>query len=547
MIVVLAGAAACTGTVDGDGSKGPSPSTDPTTPPTTSTSPSGVECTTGTSLAPARVWRITDEQYVNIVREVFGVTMPAEVSEARVETADFTNLSELSIVNPNTALAYETAARQAAAQAVTSHLATFLPCGDKTCVDGFIRNRVARAFGRPLTDTEVADLVAIYDSSGVDGPSVGVRLVIEAALQAPSFLYRTELGPLTPGGPTAKVMLTPHEIASALSFALYESVPDDSLWAKAMDGSLATPSVLAAEVDRLLATDAVAANLSKKAGYWLGIERLARTEKDPAIFPEFTPSLKDSLYKSAQLFVQDLFKNGNIADLLSSKRMYLNQELATVYGIPGVTSTELLPVDVTLPQWNLGILSQPAVLAAFSRPTVSDPIHRGLFVYYALACGGQIPAPPPGALEIADTFPKDATERELAGLRAMSTCAGCHSLFDPLGLATEKYDPIGRYNEAIDSTSTIAGLGPELDGAVTGLPELASRLSVGRRLSDCASTNLAPFVLGREVKVDTSCSLQEVKDKFAETGTFADFFRAMLTSPGFVTRDPAAAEGTEMP
>src|SRR5262245_44050234 len=131
--------------------------------------------------------------------------MPAEVSEARVDSADFTNFSELSIVNPNTALAYETAARQAAAQAVTSHLAMFLPCGDATCVEGFIRNRVARAFGRPLADSEVTDLVAIYNSAGVDGPSVGVRLVIEAALQAPSFLYRSELGPLTAGGPTAKV------------------------------------------------------------------------------------------------------------------------------------------------------------------------------------------------------------------------------------------------------------------------------------------------------------------------------------------------------
>jgi hypothetical protein len=547
-VCALLGASACTAIIDGGGTESSSRAGDTPKPDTTSQA----VCTADLSLVPARVWRVTDEQYVNIAREIFGVTMPAEISEARVDSADFTNLSELSIVNVNTALAYETAARQVAQQAVSTHLATFLPCGDATCLGSFLRNRVARLFQRPLTESEVGDFVAIFDSAGVDGPAVGVRLVIEAALQAPSFLYRTELGAPTVGGPAARTPLTPHEIAAAVSFALLESVPDDSLWQKAQDGSLATPAVLAAEVDRLLATPAVQANLSHKAGYWLGIQRLLRTEKDVTTFPEFTPSLKASLYEGAQLFVQDLFTNGKIADLLTSKRMYLNEEVATAYGIPGVTGTSLVPVEVTLPQWGLGILSQPAVLAAFSRPTKSDPIHRGLFIYYSLACGAQIPAPPPGALDIAKTFPESATERELATFRSENSCAGCHSLFDPLGLATEKYDPIGRYRESdalgpIDSSSVVTGLGPDLDGAVSGLPEIAARLTEGRRLSDCAATNLAPFVLGREVKADTSCALEDVKDKFAESGSFSDFFRALLTSPGFITRDPAAPATETMP
>jgi hypothetical protein len=201
------------------------------------------------------------------------------------------------------------------------------------------------------------------------------------------------------------------------------------------------------------------------------------------------------------------------------------------------------PVEVALPERSYGILSQPGVLAAYSRPTRGDPIHRGLFVFYGLACAGQIPAPPPGALEIAKTFPPDATERELAGLRAANaTCKACHARFDPMGLATERFDPMGRYVEAdaagpIDQSSVLA-ISADLEGPINGVGELAAKLAQGRRLSDCAATNLALLTLGRDdVKSDSSCALQAVKDEFARTGKFRDFYKALATSPAFIKRD----------
>jgi hypothetical protein len=483
---------------------------------------------------------------VNVVRQVFGVNMPAEITEAEAGAGEFTNLSELSVANPPTVFSYQVAARQAAEQATASHLTTFLPCGNPpsdACVEQFIRNRVARAFGRPLVDAEVQGLMAVYRAGAMDGPAVGVKLVIEATLQAPSFIYRSELGAPVTGGPTAKVKLTSHQLASALAFGLMDSVPDETLWQRAQDGTLLQPPVLAAEVDRLLAMPEVKANLAHKAGFWLGIEKMHRTEKDLTVFPEFTPAVKESLYKSAQLFVEDVFGSGRVSDLLTSRRMYLNETLARTYGIPGVTGPDFVATEVQLAERSGGILTQPAVLASHARPARGDPIHRGLFIYYGLVCGGQIPPPPKGALEKAATFPKDATERELSGFRAADPiCRTCHSLFDPLGLSTERYDAIGRYRESdatgpIDSSSVLAGLGADLDGPVSGVLDLASRLQVGRRVSDCAATNLALFVLGREVKEDTSCALETVKNQFAQTGSFADFYRALATSPGFATRD----------
>jgi hypothetical protein len=503
-------------------------------------------CTENAALANARIWRLTDVQYGNAVRQVFGVVLPAEITELDTGTGEFTNLSELTLVNNNAVAAYQSAAKDVARQAVTSHFDKFLGCGaSDACVEQFIRNRVARAFGRRLDGSEVTGYLDLFHKGLVESPQVGLRLMIEAALQSPSFIYRTELGSPTQGGPAAgaQVTLTPHEIATSLSFSLTNSVPDETLWQKADSGALADPAVLASEVERLLDSPETRANLSQLAGYWLGIERLKRTEKDTTKFPEFTAELKADMYESAQLFVQDLLAIGSVSDLVTSKRMFLNETMATAFGIPGVTGADMRPVEVSLPERSFGILSQPGVLAAYSRPTRGDPIHRGLFVFYGLVCGGQVPAPPPGALEIAKTFPPDATERELAGLRAANaTCKACHARFDPLGLATERFDTMGRYHETdaegpIDQSAILANIGPDLEGPIDGVGPLATMLTQGRRLSDCAATNLALFTLGRDdVKSDTSCALLSVKDELARTGKFRDFYKALATSPAFIKR-----------
>jgi Protein of unknown function (DUF1592)/Protein of unknown function (DUF1588)/Protein of unknown function (DUF1595)/Protein of unknown function (DUF1587) len=551
-VYVLLATAGCTATVGGDHKSGGStdggPTDGPTKPPFMPTADQ--PCDPDASLAPARVWRLTDEEYVNVVRSVFGVIMPPEVSQAQVNTGDFSNLSEGVMVSDPIALSYQKVAHQAAQQAVTSHLDRFLPCGSQNpsdaCVEGFIRNRVSRAFGRPVTAEEVQGLMGVYKTAGPDGASTGIRLIIEAALQSGSFLYRSELGPLKDGGPTAKVALTPYEVASALSFATVDSAPDDELWDAAQSGKLTTPAGVAAQVERLLALPEAQAHLSHTAGFWLGIERLQIAQKSLTLFPEFTDVVQQDLYKSGQLFVQDLFTHGTVKDLLSSKRLYVNESLAKLYGIAGVTGSGFMPVDSPLAERSGGILTQPGVMAATDqRPDRGDVIHRGLFIYRSLVCGASIGTPPANATAVDAGLAPNATERDRANFRATAPqgCGACHGMFDAFGLATERYDPIGRYTPAVDSTAVISDrLGPALAGPVAGLPELISKLQQGRMVSDCAAANLGQMTLGRQVQADLSCAVQGVKDKFASSGSFIDFYRALLTSPGFVTRDPVAAQ-----
>ena len=543
---------ACTGTVGSPGGEttGPVGGGSPpggTVGPPTAKGP----CDRAASLGPARLWRLTDQQYVRSVSQVFGVVVPPEVTAPDTQPADFTNLSEIVSIDSRAAGAYATTARTAALAAAKANLGTFLPCGAGSpsdgCVQSFIRNRVSRAFRRPVTDGEVTSLMALYHMGAADDVATGVGLIIEATLQSPSFLYRTEIGAPVAGGPTARTALTAYEVATAISFALLDSVPDDTLWKKAEDRSLLTTKVLAGEIDRLLALPEVQANLSHNAGFWLGVERLHQTEKETSAgyFPEFTPALKQDLYDSARLFVRDVLTTGKVTDLLTSSRMYVNDNLAKLYGLPGGMGSDLVPMNVSLPERSAGILTQPAVLAAFSRPARGDPIHRGLFIYNSIVCGSNIPEPPANALAIAANFPANASERELANLRATNPngCATCHGMFDPLGLATERYDPIGRYQATdahgapIDDSAVLSSLGPDIDGPISGLPALVDKLKTGRRVADCAATNLAEVVLGRSVVEDNSCALQDAKNQFAASGSFNDYFRALLTSPGFLTRD----------
>src|SRR5205814_9097836 len=142
-------------------------------------------------------------------------------------------------------------------------------------------------------------------------------------------------------------------------------------------------------------------------------------------------------------FIDDVVWHGHLDDLFTSQKVYANAELGTLYGLPGASGTALTPITVTAPERSAGILTQPGMLATANKwDGPGDPIHRGLFVYYALICGGnagKIGDPPANAAEIAAKM--TGTEREKAAQRANLSCGGCHSLMDPLGLTFERHDP----------------------------------------------------------------------------------------------------------
>jgi Protein of unknown function (DUF1592)/Protein of unknown function (DUF1588)/Protein of unknown function (DUF1595)/Protein of unknown function (DUF1587) len=505
-----------------------------------------VACDPKAMLTPARVWQLSDEQYVNVVRDVFKVTLTGDasaVTTAKSVSGDFTNLSEGTGVGLPTVQAYQRSASKLSAQVIANMPTLVAGCTvtpDATCIGKFITTIVPRAWRRPITTAETSGLMALYTMGLPDGAARGAGMVIEAVVQAGSFIYRTEVGTTAPTA-VGPIALTPHELASALSFMFMDSVPDATLLAKADDGSLVKVDVLSTEVDRLIALPAAQAPLIKKISYWAGMERIPLVQKDPLTFPEWTATLRDGLYQSSQKFLQDIFTTGTLTDLLSSNKVYVNQEIAKVYGLSGAPATGM--TAITVANRSAGVFTQPGILASTNhRQAVGDPIHRGLYIYDAYVCANPIPDPPAGALAIAAT--QMGTERQLVDMRAKLFCGACHSRFDPMGLTTEQFDPIGRYTAtdsmgvAIDASADVAGLGPDLDGHLTGIADLAGKLRAGRRVADCSAGALSRFSLGFAPEALNSCAIRDVKDAFAKVGTFKGFFRALATSPGFISRSP---------
>lgn len=238
----------------------------------------------GAPVAPARIWVLTDQEYVNVVRDTFGVTLSgkdAEITTTTSGSGTYTNLSEAFSVGGPAVQGYQ---RTAVKVSELVH-----PCGaaaeiTDACVEQFVRNGVARAWRRPLNEPEVTNLMAVFRNfSPAEGKDGALALVVQAALQTGSFLYRSEIG--TNATSTQSVSLTPHELASALGFLFFDSVPDADLWAKANDGTLTQPTVLAAQVDRLLALPNARRTLSSLIGYWVELNKYQPERKTASPSP----------------------------------------------------------------------------------------------------------------------------------------------------------------------------------------------------------------------------------------------------------------------
>ena len=511
------------------------------------TGTSTTQCVQGASFASARLTLLSDDQYRNIVQDVFGVTFPVSVTiTALPSTSGLYPYNEGAQVGTTTVQAY-----QRAADEVATLLTTISGCTgtvNATCMEPFLRKSLPLAWRRPLTDAEIAGLMAIFNSAATDGATRQVQLTMEAALLHPAFLYRSEIG-TGAATATSKVQLTPFELASAVSFAVLNSSPDAELWSKATDGTLTTQAVLASEVTRLMAVPRAQANLLKKVSYYLDFETLPFISKDPTTFPDFL-GLQNTLYQSSQLFLQDIVWGGHFSDLFSTKKIYANQAMAKAFGLPAVTGDTLQPITVTGDAYNAGLLTQPALLAASNQnATGDDVVHRGLWIHDNLLCAPPLPPPPANAADVAKTITGSSYNQAM--IRDNGCGKACHGQFDPFGLVTLNYDSIGRYRTtdptstppggAIDTVATVqanilAGH-PDMPVMLANASDLAQQLASGRQVSDCTADHMATYTLDHSPTTENSCELQTIRDRFQQSGSFSDLFTSILTSPAFATRD----------
>lgn len=351
------------------------------------------------------------------------------------------------------------------------------------------------AYRRPVTLQEVDGLVRFVEMAQKDGDSFeqGMRIALDAMLVSPNFLFRIERD-AKPDDPTEQHRVSDLELASRLSYFLWSSLPDEELLRTAERGQLHKSGVLTAQVRRMLQDPKAAALVDNFGGQWLELRNLDSVKPDPDKFPEFTAELRDAARQETKLFFKEVIREDrSILDFIDGKFSYLNEPLAQLYGIPGVTGKEFRRVDLTGDERS-GVLTQASVLTVSSYPNRTSPVIRGKWILENIL-NAPPPPPPPNvpSLDEAGIGVKGTVRQQFEAHRADPTCASCHMRMDPLGFALENYDAIGRWRThegkfPIDASGTMPTgktfNGPaELKAILKSNPEIFTRALTEKMLT----------------------------------------------------------------
>ncbi|HVG71177.1 MAG TPA: DUF1592 domain-containing protein, partial [Vicinamibacterales bacterium] len=320
------------------------------------------------------------------------------------------------------------------------------------CGRQIISTLAKRAYRRPVTAEDVNELFAYYeDGVKTGGFEEGVRSAITGLLASPFFLYRTEHMPANARSGQSYT-ISDLELASKLSFFLWSTIPDAELLQLAIDGKLKDASVLDRQVKRMLADARALTLASNFVPQWLDMKRLDEIVPDSSVFPYASgrSDPRDDFNEELALFADSIFREDrSVVDLLRAKHTFLNERVALHYGITDVKGDRFRRVELAQSaRW--GLLGKGAVLMAAAYPNRTSPVLRGAFILKHLV--GVPPATPPPDVPTLDEkdigTQKALTVREMiAKHRASPTCASCHAVMDPLGLALENFDATGMWRE----------------------------------------------------------------------------------------------------
>lgn len=399
---------------------------------------------------------------------------------------------------------------------------------------GFVSSFGRRAFRRPLRADERQRYEALYTKGGV-------QLVAEAMLQSPAFLFRME--------DSDDPALKPFVAANRLSFSLWASSPDDAL----LDAAAKNNLDIEAQARRLLADERAKENIDEFTAQWLRFDRVLGTAKDRRRYPKFNREAAVAMTEEARRFVRDLaWGDHNFMELLTDPHGYLSADLAAIYDLP-VPTREYERVRFDAKSERAGILGQALFLASTAKPDDTSPTARGLFVREQLLCQ-HVPPPPPGVDTNLPVLSEDKplTNKERLGVHLSSpSCAGCHTLIDPIGFGFEKFDAIGgRREEAkiffkddkksidlpLDTRGYLAGLNSASFNNPRELGEILARTEI---CQDCIVKQLFRYSTGRlETLADRpmiqnlSARFRSSQFRFKELMLSLAVHRATLTDKG---------------
>jgi hypothetical protein len=505
-------------------------------------------------LAKPRIWRLTNEQLGNTLLSAFDFVPPSLANspdEARLD--GFANQASQLRVAPLLAEVYfaigqelgEHALQNPGKFGIACAIANLAPGG---CLDGFIANVGQKLWRRPLSASEVGRFGELFTTTAAQGagPAGGVTSVIQAMFMSPSTLHRTELGTLN--APGVVTPLTDHELASALSYWLWDSAPDAELMTSAEQGRLRDPGVLEAQARRLFQLrDKAAPAMHHFMEQWLKLENLSSAVKESTVFPMATPELLADVTQELQLFTDSvLFDAGadrRFDSLFSSSYAFVNERTAPLYGLSGVTGSEMVRRELD-PAQRRGIFTSLPFLWGHSHAQDTNLVGRGAYVRSEVLCH-RVKLPPGGVPNPGRFAAPGSTGRQRFGVHSSPACAVCHSLFEGIGFALENYDPIGRYRD-LDEGQLIDASGslplPSEGNAMPGIVfsnfvELVDELTEKPDVYGCFAQQFSAYATGYDLPELDACQNARVADEFAKSQhSFDQLVLSVVAAPSFVDR-----------
>ena len=323
-----------------------------------------------------------------------------------------------------------------------------------------------RAYRRAVTDADLQGPLALFRRARAGGGfDAGIEMALSAVLVSPKFLFRVEEDPARIA-PNTAYRVSDTALASRLSFFLWSSIPDDALLDVAIAGKLHEPAVLERQVRRMLADSRSRALVSNFASQWLHLRNLDSMTPDMRLFPDFDDNLRQAFRQETEMFVESVLREDRSAlELLNAKYTFVNERLAKHYGIPNVYGSRFRRIALEEDSWRGGLLRQGSILTVTSYATRTSPVLRGKWVLDNL-----LGTPPPPPLPDVPTLKDNTVDGSLSGRKRLAehrrhaVCAACHNVIDPVGLAFEKFDAVGR-RRLIEDGAPIDASGGLPDGS----------------------------------------------------------------------------------
>jgi len=492
---------------------------------------------------PVVLKRLTKAQYSNSILDLVGEDIAVPISlepDAAVDGFLVVGGSKSSI----SALGverYETAAHDIAEQAMSSSsireaLVPCVPAGDSdaSCSEAFVQSFGRRAFRRPLTDEETTRYVgvAVEAANKLGDFHQGLAFAMAGLLQSPHFLFRIELGESADG----RLAYTDYEMATRLSYFLWNTTPDDELLDAAEAGSLADEAGLAKQVDRMLASPKAREGLRNFFYERFALHELDDLVKDGDIFTSMSAELGPAAREETLSAVEDLVfdRDADYRTIFTSRKTFVDRRLASLYDVPAPDleqfAATMLPADGP----RAGLLGHASVLALHAHSTSTSATLRGKFIRVVLLC--MVIPPPPADVDTSlpeanETFP--TLRDRIAQHNNDPACASCHSVLDPIGLGLEQFDGIGQFR--LDENDATIDPSGDLDGVTfAGAVQLGEAIAQHDEVGRCLTRHLYRYAIGTTETKAEAALLDQLGEQFEHDGhRIKALMRRIALSDGF--------------